>query len=606
MPWVEPIARRAAWVTIAAVVIGFLVVANEVVIPIALAILLAFMLSPIVRWLNRHVRSRLLSVTLASAVGGLLLAGVTTAATMQFLDFAEQLPSYRHTISKKLIAIRGTSEGVVGRALRAMGDIERDVESASKEAPTADKGTANIPAIPVVAREQVGLFESTRQTLEPWIHPLVTASVVAVLVVLLLLWSEDLRDRIVVLAGTHQISITAQALEDASKRIGRYLLMQACVNAFFGTSIAIGLFLIGLPNAILLGLLAGVLRFVPLLGAWLGALVPVLLAMAVFDHWNGVLMVAGLFIVFEAIVNLILEPWLYGHSTGISGVAVIVAILFWTWVWGPIGLLLAMPITVCLVVLGKYLEPLRVFYILLSDEPMLSGERQLYHRLVTGDFVSASSIVEQSLSKNPRAEVVDELLLPVLRTARADHAAGTLSEERANLVSETIQDLISDPTGGTITNAPRGSIACTPVEAVDRPVGYLVAATMARAIGRTVPLHESSMLSDITGQIDACQTSTLVLVCGSSESVARARLLAKALLTRLPELRLFVADLSDSSRGGLRDLGLSGVTVVDSVKSLVEKIEQISRVESVTERVGTDAPSGNCPDAVPPLAAQPT
>lgn len=602
MPWVEPIARRAAWVTIAAAVIAFLVIADEVVIPVALAILLAFMLSPIVRWLNRRLNSRMLSVLIASAVGGALFVGVTAAATMQFLDFAEQLPGYRHTISKKLIAIRGTSDGVLGRALRAIGDIERDVESASKSAPAADPGMINLPAIPVKNQEEVGLFEGTRATLEQWMHPLITASVVVVLVVLLLLWSEDLRDRFVVLAGTHQISITSQALEDASKRIGRYLLMQACVNTFFGTSIAVGLFLIGLPNAILLGLLAGVLRFAPLLGAWLGALVPVMLAMAVFDSWSGVLMVAGLFLVFEAIVNLVLEPWLYGHSTGISGVAVIVAILFWTWVWGPIGLLLAMPLTVCLVVLGKYLEPLRVFYVLLSDEPMLAGERRLYHRLVTGDYTSATEMIEETLKEKPRAEVVDEFLLPALRTARADHAAGTLTEERLALVNETLQDLISDPGGGTITTAPRGTVACTPVESVDRPAGYLVAATVANAIGRTVPLHESSILSDITSEIDSCHTTTLILVSASDESVARARLLAKALIARLPQLRLLVADLAGAGRSTVRELGLPNVIVVDSVTSLVAKIEQIDRAESVTERAPVDPRCGDPLDVSPPTA----
>jgi len=590
MPWVEPIARRAAWVTIAAAVIAFLSLARDFVLPLALAILLAFMLSPIARWLSRRIRSRLAAVSIACTIGGAALVGMGAIATYQFFDFAEQLPGYRHTIAKKLIAIRGSSDGIIGRAARTMTDIEHDVANATATTgPTSNSPPIAMAPIPVVQREDISFVESTGALLEPFIEPMLLAVVVAVMVFLLLLYAEELRDRVVVLAGTHQISVTTQALEDASKRIGKYLLMQALVNTIFGASIGIGLMVIGVPNALLLGLLAGLLRFIPVLGAWLGALVPILLAMAVFDGWAPVVYVAGLFVVLELIVNLALEPYLYGHSTGISGIAVIVSILFWTWIWGPIGLLLAVPITACLVVLGKYIEPLRVFYILLTDEPMLAGERRLYHRLVTGDLRAAETMIEESIKTAGMSVTADKLLLPVLQTARLDHERGSLSEERLKLVNDTTETLVAEHLAAIAIQGTSCDYECVPVSPSDRPAGLVTAAVMSEHLKCSVKVSESSMQSDLIKLVESGQASTLVLITASPVSTARARLLAKSLLLRAKDVNLLLVDID-----GAGDIvaETDRLTIAHSVEQVVAEIQQLVRRQaSVDPRPATPAPA---------------
>ncbi len=579
MPWVEPIARRAAWVTIAAAVILFLALAKDFVLPLALAILLAFMLSPIVRWLGKRIRSRLICVCVATAVGGAVLAGLGAIAVYQFVDFASELPGYRHTIAAKLITLRSSGDGLIERVMKTVTDIEQDVAHAATTLPAAASSAppAQMPAIPVVHREETTLLESTKAVLEPVVEPVLVSVVVAVLVFLLLLYGEELRDRVVVLAGTQQISVTTQALEDASKRIGKYLLMQAVVNTFFGTSIGIGLMVIGLPNALLLGLLAGLLRFIPVLGAWLGAAVPILLAMAVFDTWAQVFYVAGVFIFFELVVNLALEPYLYGHSTGISGIAVIVAILFWTWIWGPIGLLLAVPITVCLVVLGKYIEPLRVFYILLTDEPMLAGERRLYHRLVTGDVRSAETQIDEAIKSTGIATTADALLLPVLQTARQDHERGALSEERLNLVNDTAESLVAERLRELAVDCVKSEYACVPISPADRPASVVTAAVMSEHLKCAVPVMESSIQSDLLQAIESGKTRTLALVTASPESTARARLLAKSLARRARDVSLLLVHFDGPA--GIGDITNESerLTVVYSVDQMMSQVQQIVR-----------------------------
>ncbi len=550
MPWVEPITRRAAWVVIAGATITFLALARDFVLPLALAILLAFMLSPIVRWLHRRIKSRIASVTIACLLGSIVVAGISTAATLQFLDFAEKLPLYRHTISKKIIAMKGSSDGVISRAIQTMAAIEEDVETAATPATTAPSVSPppmKMPAIPVVTRSESTLFESTTRFVEPVVEPLLVTSIVAVLVFLLLYYGEELRDRIVVMAGTHQLSVTSQALQDASKRIGKYLLMQACVNTFFGVSIGIGLMLIGIPNALFLGILAGLFRFVPILGAWLGAAIPLLLSLAVFDAWTPMLYVVVLFAAMEAFVNFVVEPYLYGHSTGITGIAVVVAILFWTWIWGPIGLLLAVPLTVCLVVLGKYIEPLRVFYIMLSDEPMLSGETRLYHRLVSGDIPAAESMVEAAVKDIGIAQAADTLLLPALELSRIDFSRGSITDERFALVNEAMQEMVEDYALVANVESTKSvhDIAFVPAAASDKSAATISAAATSRHLDAAMTLLESSINSEVIQSIRTRGIVILVLVCVSPESAARARLLAKSLHRSVAETRMILFDPSN-------------------------------------------------------------
>lgn len=571
MPWVDPITRRAAWIIIAAAVIAFLALAKAFVLPLALSILLAFLLSPVVRWVQKRTGSHLLSVSIACLLGITVIGGIGLMAVSQAVDFAEKLPVYRHSISKKLIALKGTGDGMISRTLRTLEDIEKDVETASATQPSSSAQALSIPPIRVVNTQEVGLLESTQNLIQPLVEPVLISVIVAVLVFLLLIYGQELRDRVVVLAGTNQLTVTSQALEDASRRVGRYLLMLSLVNAFFGTAIGIGLMVIGLPNALLLGLIAGLLRFVPVLGAWLGAGLPILLAFAVMESWSSVWAVIGLFAFFEALVNFAIEPYLYGHSTGISGVGVLLAILFWTWIWGPVGLLLAVPITVCLVVFGKYLEPLRVFYILLSDEPMLSPQRRLYHRLVTGDVASAEQLYSATVKDQGILRAADDLLLPVLEMAVVDHQTGKITDERYQLLLDSIEPLVTELSQSSSPTADPTQeikpILIVPSTPSDRAAAVVVKQVLQQELPVAVHILNSSLVTDIIHKAESESISTAVLVGVGPESTARSRLVLKSLRHRLSGLKVLLLNPEVTSSRPDTDQ-----RILSQVKTLVEHL----------------------------------
>lgn len=593
MPWIEPLTRRAAWITIAAVVVAFLSLASHFVIPLALAILLAFLLSPLVRRLSKVLHSRALAVMVTCTFAFAVIAAGSLAVVYQMADFANELPNYRHTISKKIVALREASSGPVSRLMGALTDIKHDVEAASTQPSSpSEKAALNIPLIRVVNTSPdettaLASLAAAGAVLLPFIEPVVMFAIVSVLVVFLLIYTEDLRDRVIVLAGAQQISVTTQALEAAAKRIGHYLLMQAMVNTGYGAAVAIGLWFIGVPNAFLLGLLAGILRFIPVIGVWIGAILPLLVSVAVFDQWLPVIEVGVLFVVLEAIANFAIEPMLYGSGTGISGIAVLVAILFWTWIWGAVGLLLAVPITVCLVTLGKYVEPLRSFYVMLSDEPVLAGERRLYHRLMTGDFTSAEAIVAEATNQIGDTRVTDELLLPVLQTARVDHERGALSDERYTFIKDTITGLsaeIADPTIGA------GPIACVGVEPADAAANELVCMTISRATGEHVHSFSNALTTDIVKRVKEDGISTLILASTSRESVGRARLLNKALRTRLSGVTLYIADLSGNTAAPTQP-PTDGL-ILSTVAAIVDRMQQAQRSQlNVTAAATSSTPT---------------
>lgn len=603
MPWLEPLTRRAAWVTIAAIVVAFLALASHFVIPLALAVLLAFLLSPLVNRIGKLLHSRLAAVVVTCAMAFTVMIVVGVVVLYQLADFANNLPDYRHTISQKIVTLRDAGGGPISRMMDALTDIKKDVEATSTQ-PSAEQDALPMPAIRVVNTAQdeataLASLTAALATVLPLMEPAIMFAIVCVLVIFFLIYAEDIRDRVVVLAGAQQISVTTQALEEAGKRIGQYLLMQAIVNTIYGSAIAIGLWFIGVPNGFLLGLLAGLLRFIPVAGVWLGALLPVVLSVAVFDRWLPVFEVGLLFLVLEAVTNFWLEPWLYGSGTGMSGLAVLVAIMFWTWIWGPVGLLLAMPITVCLVVLGKFVEPLRVFHVLLSDEPVLAGERRLYHRLMTGDFTASEEIVRDATEKIGDARVCDELLLPVLHTARSDHERGVLSDERYRFICDTITGLgaeIAEPSAGG------GPVVCVGVEPNDSTAAELVCLTLSHALNGPVACAANLMTTDIVTRAKTDGISTLILICTTRESVGRARLIHKALKSRLSGVTVYIADLTGNTTAPTA--AASDGLVYTTVAAIVDRVQQTQRATlNVSSGATPNQESADAPSATAPSTA---
>jgi len=345
-------------------VIAMLRFAKDILIPIALAALLAFLLSPVVVRLTRRGIHRTLSVVIASILAFGVFAGVGWIVASQTLNVVQQLPLYVQNIEGKIAKLSRTgTPTALSQAAGMVEKIEKDFKTS-----TADKpGSAPIP----VEVEQAGssVFEMSRLILLSLLGPLGTAGIVVVFTVAMLLQWEDLRARLIKMTNTGGLHIGSEALDDAAHRVLAYLSMQLVVNASYGIPVGLGLYFIGIPNALLWGLLSILLRFIPYIGIWIAAAFPIGLAVAVDPGWTRLVWTLGLFAVFEAVTANVIEVWVYGLRTGVSSLGLMVAAVFWTWLWGPAGLLLSVPLTVCLMVLGKEIPRLKIFSMLLSSEP---------------------------------------------------------------------------------------------------------------------------------------------------------------------------------------------------------------------------------------------
>ncbi len=456
-----------------ALVVAILYAAQDVLLPIAVAVLIAFILTPLASWLERVGAPRIPAVLAAVALAFAILGGVAWVVTDELVELARNAPNYQETLVRK---IRGLKEAPVGGDL--LGQLTTTAENLGRElsqgAAPARPGTpgdvSGLEPMPVRIVEGSPLaLRLLRDWLGPLLSPLGTAALVLVFVVFILLSREDLRDRLIRLAGTGRVYVTTQAFDEAGARISRYLLLQLVINASYGVAVAIGLAVIGVPSAALWGLLATVMRFVPYVGPWIAALLPILLSLAVFEGWSRPVATVAFFAVLELVSNNVMEPWLYGTSTGVSTVGIIASAVFWTWLWGPLGLVLSMPLTVCLTVLGRHVPRLAFLDVLLSDQPALELKVRFYQRLLALDFDEACDLVEQSTRRASLDEVYDQVFLPALSLAERDRHEGHLTPEQAAFVHRSMRDLIASAerqvdTSSASETIPPGAAASTAAE----------------------------------------------------------------------------------------------------------------------------------------------
>ncbi|WP_082145526.1 AI-2E family transporter [Microvirga massiliensis] len=423
--------------------IGGLYFGRDIFVPFALAVLLGFALTPLVNWFRRLKLPRMAAVLVAVTLAFILIGGITFVVGRQLVQLASNLPSYQNTISEKIRSLQASAPGggVVDRVTTTIQDL-------SKEISGEDKGEPSGPAVggsppqqePMTVRlerPQARPLEVIQAIVGPLLAPLATAGLVVIFVIFVLLEREDLRDRFIKLAGAGDLQKSTQALNDAAARVSRYLLMQLVVNLTYGVPIGIALYFIGVPNAVLWGLLAAVLRFVPYLGPFLAALFPIALAFAVDPGWSMLMWVIGLFLLAELISNNVVEPWLYGSSTGLSSLAIIMAAIFWTTLWGPVGLFLATPLTVCLVVIGRYVPQLEFLGVLLGSDPVLAPEERLYQRLLAGNLEEAVEMAEDYVDEHSSREFYDHVAIPALRLAENDRQRSTTDTNYRRLVAST-------------------------------------------------------------------------------------------------------------------------------------------------------------------------
>ena len=430
------------WLTLAgsALVVAILYTAQAIIVPIALAVLLTFLLTPVVMPLQRRI-GRVPAVLAVVVLTFAVLGAVGWATTRQLSLVVQELPSYRQNIRQKVRDIRTAGDGSVGALSEALEDVRKEIAPDSPEA---------APPQPVVIRDDGVTAPWRLPALGPMLEPLATAALVIVLVIFMLLERQELRDRLIRLFGHGRLTGTTRAFDEAGRRVSRYLLTQSLINLAYGVGVCAGLWAIGVPYPVLWGLLSAMLRFIPYVGPLAGTAAPLLVALAVLEGWTRPLLVAALFLVLELFTNLVLETVFYAGAAGISQVGLLVAVAFWTWLWGPLGLLMATPLTVCITVLGRHVPGLGLVTALLSDDPVLEPPVRFYQRLLAGDQEEAAEVLEDHLKSDELTSVYDAVVIPALTYAELDRIEGRLSfdEERAlvNAASELVEEIVT-PTG---------------------------------------------------------------------------------------------------------------------------------------------------------------
>jgi predicted PurR-regulated permease PerM len=421
------------------IVVTVLKLAQEVFIPLALAILCTFLLAPMVELLTRLYIKRLLAVIVSLTLGLALIVGLGTLVFDQFADLAKELPSYQRQLRTNLAHFGGALRGGVAETTHAFEALTKEIDRVAPSEPKP-RGVAKVQVVEPPATA----LGTIKNVVGPVVRPLGTTLAVIVLVAFMLLRLPDLRDRILRLLGSRYLHLTTEALNDAAGRVSRYLLMQIVINGWTGLAVTAGLWMLNVPNAVLWGALTLVLRFIPYVGVWMAAAIPLALSFAVFDDWTRPLMVFGLYAVLELFDWSVLEPWLYGSHTGVSPVALLLAAGFWTWLWGFAGLFLAVPMTVCAAVMGKYIPQLKFLQVLLGDEPVLEPHELLYQRLLSSNRDQADAVLQAALRQSSILEVCDAIIVPAILRAEEDHERGTLTDTRRQAILEHVNEWVDE------------------------------------------------------------------------------------------------------------------------------------------------------------------
>jgi predicted PurR-regulated permease PerM len=595
-------------ILIAAVaIVAALYFAKAIFLPLALAILLSFLLTPLANRLERWGLPRIPAVLVVGGFSFAVIGVLLWVVTIQAIDLGSKLETYRSNIFNKVRAIGGES-GPIGRFTATLDDLSKQLAEETKLLPrptptAAGEAAPNAGAVPVTVVDAPSPLAQIRDWLGPLVEPISTAGLVVVLVLFMLVQREDQRNRFIEMFGTANLNVTTEALSDAAGRVMRFLRMQFLINAGYGLCVAIALRVLDVPNAAMWGVLGFMLRFLPYVGPILAALMPVAISAAVSTGWTQPLLVAGWFVVLELVLNNLVEPWLYGSSIGVSAVGIIVAAIFWTWLWGPIGLVLAMPLTVCLVVLARYVPQLRFVTILLGDQPALSPAERTYQRLLAMDEAEIARLASQTLKKADLAAYYDNVLIPALWLAERDRHVGRLSEEQENFINETIEDLVDElgrdaaETSSTDSPAqepagPRVRVLCIPLcDRADQATTLMLAQLLAAEGFHADVSSTVSLTSEVVDEVAKLESQIAVVSILPPCSPRNSRLLCRRLEQRYPDLPIIVGYWNAVPTEPLHkrfDLGDSN-RLVTSLKDAVAAVRtEAARLASAAMRRGAD------------------
>jgi predicted PurR-regulated permease PerM len=590
----DPSRTLKPWVIFAGCVLVVVVLswAQAVLVPIALAVLLTFVLTPAVNWLERwlgRVPAVLAAVTLVFIVLG--LAGWGLARQMDHL--ADDLPTYRVNILAKIADVRGAGKGgSVEKLQETIEDIKTDLGQSSPP-------TGTTPRPVMVTSERVTGF-SDFSWLGPIVGPLGTAGLVLAMVIFMLLERRDLRDRLIGLFGHNQLTITTKAFDEAGTRVSRQLLMQSLVNLVYGIAAGVGLYALGVPYPLVWATLGAALRFIPYIGPVIGAGAPILVSLAALPGWAGPLWVVGLFVGLELFTNLVLETVLYAGAAGVSQVALLVSLAFWTWLWGPLGLLMATPLTVCLVVLGKHVPGLEFVGMLMADTPALAPEYGYYQRLLARDQSEAADLIERHIKAEAPRSVYDALLLPALNYAERDRLEQRLSLDEETAVIDATRELLSDAAESIRRLEPEPSPPDDPTlpgprEAL-RVLGFATNGSadelslemlghLLNDLPIVVEVTKGRMLaSELVALVQAQGVSVICLADLPPSPPSKTRYLVKRLHAALPNVRILVGRwgpqaLADESTQLLRDAGATLVaSTLAETRTYLGGLAEIPRI----------------------------
>jgi len=561
---------------IAVIIVAAMYFAREVLIPVALAGILSFMLAPLVRLLQKIRLPRVVAVLIVVGLAFAAIFALGRTLVAQVERLAQDLPTYQSTIEKKIEVIRGADArtGTLERARVVLSQLNKELSGGDKKPsegaqpqPT-DLGANEQTLIPVEVHEPPGSPLATVAALiNPLLGPLATTTLIVVFVIFMLIQQQDLRDRLIRLVGSTDIAHTTAALDDGARRLSRFFLTQLSINAGFGTAVGLGLWAIGIPSAFVWGVLAGILRFVPFVGPVLGIIFPLALALSVGTGWSMALWTIGLFVALEGVTGQVIEPIFHGRSTGLTPIAIIMAATFWAWLWGPVGLVLATPLTVVLVVLGRHVEALNFFEILLGDEPALSDSEVFYHRMLSNDPLEVVEHAKAYMAEHSLSHYYDQVARPALALAHKDVARGALDDEKAETFTAAVESLFADivleyadlpkdgPGSGTegshlpvltpddLVGAWRSAAPLVSVGTHSRLDGVAASMVATLATAHGVGARVQAPGAFAAAKLTSLDLSTAALICLSYfdyKTTARVRYAARRARSRAPQAKLML------------------------------------------------------------------
>jgi predicted PurR-regulated permease PerM len=549
---------RLWYLVVAVVVIAILYLAKVLFLPLAFAILFAFLLAPLVSGLERLHLPRALSAIVVILGFAALLGTAGWMLFTQLVAVTNDLPIYRDNITQKLQAIHSPSNSAFSRAQREVERLSEQLGLANSSAvlhpaPSQQQGNnplGSTPDRPVQVRE-VARPTGRLDQLGGILEPLTTSFLCVVFTFFVLLQREDLRNRVIHLSGDRNLSVMTQAMNDASDRISRYFSLQVLVNLTYGTLVFAALYFIGLPHAVLFGSLAGLLRFVPYVGAPIAALLPTLLSLAVFPGWTHSLLIVAFFLVLEVFTANYAEPRVYGKHTGLSSLAILVAAAFWTLIWGPVGLVLSVPLTVCLVVMGRHVPVLEFLTVMLGDKPVVPPATCYYQRLLAHDEREAGEIIDACLKDSSLENIYDSVLIPALMKSQQDRVQGDLEESNLEFIRQTTRELIDElgirdtPDQETLhlparKGRPVIKVLCVPVRDETDELGSMMLAQLLDASGLQAMAIAMRRADEILATISE-ENPEIVFLSGLPPfGAARAHRLYRSVRARFPQLRLMI------------------------------------------------------------------